>query len=383
MRILVLASDNPNPPINGTRIRNYYLWPIFRKMGHEVKVLAITRNPEDKKHSNDEIEFLTFTRKSLIKRIWMRLFHSYHEWPVSDELSRRVDELKSSWKPDIIHAEELRMGRYLPEDDHKILKSVCAHNVETDLIKKTKAAPFKYGINFFNRIYEINLKRFEKKIFAKADIRLTYSQIDQGRYRELYPKCTFFASSNGVNLIHAGPEELKLPSPANILFLGSLSYLPNIEGLFWFIDEIMPQLKISVTLTVAGSTPTSEVKNKLIEKKITLLDTPLDLRPVYFNNSLLIVPLLSGSGTRGKILESLMYGRPVLTTPKGVEGLELSEREGILLAKDVNEFAAKLDHWQGMGPYEREQLSSSGRSAVIKTYTWDRVAENLLATWKA
>jgi glycosyltransferase involved in cell wall biosynthesis len=379
MRILVLASDNPSPPINGTRIRNYHLWPILRGKGHDVRILALTRNPADLSRSSEQIEFFSFTRKNILSRIWMRLFHSYHEWPVSDEMSARVTELQDSWKPDIIHAEELRMGYYLPTSS-KTLTSLCVHNVESDLIKKTRAAPFRFCISFFNRLYQKNLMSFERVTFRKAKIRLTYSEVDRKRYQELYPEYTFELSSNGVNKVDLNDSDFK-SSPENILFLGSLSYLPNVEGLFWFIDEIMPLLASPISLTVAGSTPTEEVRRKLARHRIPLIDTPLDLRPVYLSQSLLIVPLLSGSGTRGKILESLMYGRPVLTTPKGVEGLELSAHQGILVAQEKTQFARKLEEWLSLDQEKRETLALNGRKAMMERYTWEKVAEALVKTW--
>lgn len=383
LRVLVLASDNPFPPINGTRIRNHYLWQCLREQGIEVKILAITRNPEDLNKSNDQIEFFMFTRKSFFKRMLMPLFYSYHQWPVSEKLIQRVKELNESWKPDIIHAEELRMGFYLPQKkkDKSTKLSICVHNVESELIKKTKAAPLPYGISFFNFIYRMNLQRFEKTIFERADLRMTYSEVDKKIYESLYPHLNWRSSSNGVNLIHLTPAELTLPEPHKILFLGSLSYLPNVEGLFWFLDDIYPVVKNNFQLTVAGSTPCKEVKERLERESIELIDTPLDLKPVYLKNSLLVVPLLSGSGTRGKILESFMYGRPVLTTTKGVEGLSLSEEEGAMIANHSDEMIFKLKEWIQLKAEERQKLAHNGRNKVLTQYTWNKVADDLLSLW--
>lgn len=383
MRILVIGSDNPAPPINGTRIRNFHLWPHLRNLGHEVKFLAITRNPEDLKLSNDDCEFFLFTKKSLLKRVWMRLFHSYHEWPVSDSLEARVAELQSDWKPDVIHAEELRMGRYLPQKSQAptILLSLCVHNVESTLIKKTLAAPFSVGVHFFNKIYHRNLLRFEEKVLKNADLRLTYSEEDRKSYQRLYPQLSFKASSNGVNFVNLSDQEQHDPGAQNILFLGSLSYLPNIEGLFWFLDSVLPLVKSSVRLTVAGSTPAQVVRDRLQKDSIPLLDTPLELRPIYLENSVLLVPLLSGSGTRGKILEALMYHRSVLTTTKGVEGLNLGADAGVIVADGEVEFAQALDRWISLPGPERLKFSSAGRAAVLEHYTWDKVGGQLLNFW--
>lgn len=380
MRILVLGSDNPSPPINGTRIRNFHLWPELRSQGHEVKLLVITRDARDLRLSNDETEYFLFHRAHLLKRLWMRLFHSYHEWPVSHSLEERVQQLEKEWNPDVIHAEELRMGHYLPKKKTALL-SLCVHNVESSLIRKTLAAPFPFAVKFFNRIYHRNLLRFEKRIFGKVSCLMTYSELDRKTYQELYPHLDWKASSNGVNRIELSTEELELPSPQNLLFLGSLSYLPNIEALNWLIDDILPLVKQRVRLTVAGSTPAVVVKEKLKKESIELIDTPLELRPIYLASSMLLVPLLSGSGTRGKILEALMYGRAVLTTPKGIEGLEIKAGEGAVIAESAEEFAKAIETWAQTGQAQRQDLVSSGRLKVLELYTWKRVAADLLRTW--
>lgn len=383
MRILVLASDNPDPPINGTRIRNFYLWPELRKLGHDVKVLSLTRDKSDLMKSTPELEFFSFTRKPLLQRIWMRLFHSYHEWPVSDELSQRVVELERDWHPDVIHAEELRMGQYLPSRKAtKALKSICAHNVESDLIRQTLAAPFRFGIKFFNHIFYLTLKRFEHRVFSAADVRMTYSEKDQKRYAELYPEFDFTPSSNGTNQIGLTKATATLPPADQLLFLGSLSYLPNIEGLFWLIDEVLPLVKRPVKLTVAGSGPADVVKERLGKLGIPLIDTPLDLTPHYQGNSALLVPLLSGSGTRGKILEALMYNRVVLTTSKGVEGLELATGEGVLSADGAKNFAGLIDQWIEMPTAEQQLIADRGRAAVEDRYTWKVVGQTMLKLWE-
>ena len=347
-----------------------------------MRILSLTRKEDDLKLSNKEIEFFTFTRPNILFRVWKRLFHSYHEWPVSKPMEERVKELIQTWQPDVVHADELRMGHYLPVPvKGGPLFSICAHNVESELIKKTMAAPFPFAKKFFNRIYRKNLIRFEQRVFSRSHLRLTYSEVDKEKYHALYPHFEFNTSSNGVNLINLTEDEKKLPEKKKILFLGSLNYLPNIEGLFWFIDHMYPKMKDQIELTVAGSTPLEMVKEKLHNKNITLLDTPLDLRPVYLSNSLLIVPILSGSGTRGKILESLMYNRPVLTTTIGVEGLNFENGEGVLIADGELNYLKSLEEWLNLGQKERESIAEKGRNKVLANYTWNKVGEKLIKSW--
>ncbi|HXH73694.1 MAG TPA: glycosyltransferase family 4 protein [Bacteriovoracaceae bacterium] len=382
MKILVLASDNPSPPINGTRIRNFHLWNEVRKAGHEVKLLCITRDPKDLELNNNEIEFFLFTRKNILNRIWNRLMRSYHEWPVSDSLENRVKVLVEMWNPDYIHAEELRMGHYLPSLTNGPINSLCAHNVESELLKKTLAAPFPFAVMLFNSIYRFNLKRFEKKMIRKTHIRFTYSEVDRKIYENLYPGHPWSTSSNGVNEISLSQQEQELPPPQKLLFLGSLGYAPNIEGLFWFLDEVYPKVKSKIELTVAGSFAPAKVIEKLSQMGVNYVGSPTDLRSVYVPNSMLLVPLLSGSGTRGKILEALMYNRAVLTTTIGVEGLELPGNNGVLIADGAQEYAQAILDWLEMNPALRKNLADRGREAVMSRYTWRKVAKDITNSWQ-
>jgi len=382
MRILVLASDNPAPPINGTRIRNFHLWPQLRALGHEVRVLALTRDKADLARSSEELEFFRFTRAPAPLRVWRRLWHSYHEWPVSRDLHARVAKLVEEWRPDVVHAEELRMGAYLPaRRTGGPLVSLCAHNVESDLIRQTRAAPFPFAVGLFNAVYHLNLRRFEARHFGAVDVALTYSQVDLERYRELYPSAPWALSSNGT-----APPACVLPLPADpgaLLFLGSLSYLPNTEALDWLLAEVLPRTRAGLSLTVAGSTPTPQVRARAATGAYLLLDTPLELAPVYGACSLLVVPLLKGSGTRGKILEALAHGRPVLTTSKGVEGLDIAPGEGIIIADGAEGFFNALERWRDTPLAERQALADRGRAAVEARYTWRAVGVALMRSWEA
>ena len=250
MKILVLCSDNPSPPINGTRIRNHYLWPELRALGHEVRLLSLTRDPADLSLSNDEIEFFLFERPGPLKRVLMRLCYSYHQWPVSLTLARRVRELCESWRPDVVHAEELRMGAYLPAGS-KAKLTVTAHNVESELLLKTRPFPLALGRGLFTRLYRFNLRRFERELFRRVDRAWAYSALDQQRYQALYQEARLAYTRNGTKAI--ARDEGTPPAPTELLFLGSLNYAPNIEGLYWFLDEIYPQLGAEFRLTVAGS----------------------------------------------------------------------------------------------------------------------------------
>src|SRR5579885_1067274 len=111
------------------------------------------------------------------------------------------------------------------------------------------------------------------------------------------------------------------------------------------------------------------------------IDTPRDLSPLYRESAICAVPVLEGSGTRGKILEACAYQRVVLTTTRGLEGLDLRPgEEGVIVADDAAEFARALDRWS-TETSDRIRLAQAGRAAVLARYDWRSVAEDLLRQW--
>ena len=128
---------------------------------------------------------------------------------------------------------------------------------------------------------------------------------------------------NGIRMAAPDPPA---PDPV-LLFVGSLNYEPNTEGLDWFVQQVLPLVQKSVpevALHVAGRSASKNTRTMLRRARATLFDGPPDLEPIYRQAAVSIVPLHRGSGTRIKILEAGAYGLPIVSTEKGAEGIGLS-----------------------------------------------------------
>lgn len=127
-----------------------------------------------------------------------------------------------------------------------------------------------------------------------------------------------------------------------LLFVGVLSYRPNYEGLTWFINTIFPHFKIEYPdgkLIVVGRTPAVPLKKMCEDSEGVDLHTDVpDVKEFYKQCRGAIIPLLAGSGTRIKILETIRANRPVISTPKGAEGLDVKNDRDILIFETANEF---------------------------------------------
>lgn len=386
MRILVVVSDIPDPPLNGSRVRNFHLWPAIRGLGHEVKLLgldlqgAAIRNRLVSPAQTGE--FFPPSRPPAPLRAIRAFFRSHYERARSSSLTSRLDEIDRLWKPDVIHAEELRMGFYLPAFRGRhtnALQSITLHNVESYLYRQIGAA----GASPFRKLQHWlrsqSLARYEREVIRAADLVFAYSPIDRERYREMYPAGNWRMTRNGTDARHI---PACAPGPRNTLLLvGTLSYAPNVRGLWWFLDKVWPRLCDEYALTVAGSGANQKVRRRLNESRVRFIDAPRDLTPLYRDNAICLVPLLEASGTRGRIVEACAHGRLVITTKLGLEGLDLAPgAEGVIVADDPESYANAIKYWSAADD-DLHQIAARGRAAVLSRYDWSVVATELVSNW--
>lgn len=146
------------------------------------------------------------------------------------------------------------------------------------------------------------------------------------------------------------PIEAPLPPPSdetlfNFLFIGNLNHFPNIDGLEYLIEDLLPAIRNQAPrpfqILVAGSGRNSRIRHRCKRiPEIEWLGEVQDLRSIYQQAHATIIPLRCGGGTRVKILESFSMGRPVISTPAGANGLEVSPDIELSLGQNPVSFAA-------------------------------------------
>ncbi len=175
-------------------------------------------------------------------------------------------------------------------------------------------------------------RRVEREIFRRARVVITPSADEVRVVRELVPS----ADARAVPLysVPAAPllgrtDPESFAERDAVLFVGGYAHPPNLDAAFWLAREIMPliwQQAPAVRLVLAGSKPSPELL-ALADERIEVPGWVSDLGPLYDRARLSVSPLRYGAGVKGKIIESLQAGVPVVTTAIGNEGLHL--RDGI------------------------------------------------------
>ncbi len=175
--------------------------------------------------------------------------------------------------------------------------------------------------------------------------------------------------------------ETQQPSPtADLVFLGSMDWMPNIDGAGWFVREVLPLIRAQrpqCTLAIVGRRPGPEIM-RLAEGDplIKVTGTVPDVRPWLWGAAVSIVPLRIGGGTRLKIYEAMAARAPVVSTTVGAEGLDVRHPETIYIADSPRDFASCILRLLDNSA-ERARLADAAWRLVDSKYSWEVVARGM------
>ncbi len=370
MKILQLCKKFPYPLKDGEVIAVNTLAKSLKELGAEVTLLTMNTS----KHRVD-VTTLPESFTTIFKAIhhvnvynhitaigaFKNLFEkeSYHVTRfISNNYELKLIEILKNETFDVIQLETVFLTPYIPiiRQYSDAVISLRAHNVEHEIWKRvaevTQLAPKKWYLNFLNR----KLRRFELENMALCDVLLPITERDLRIFRLLGYKGPALVTPVGLNSRDYRANWQIFNKKPSIGFIGALDWMPNQEGLKWFLENVWneysqpdPTAKNSLKkrwnslrLHIAGRNAPSWLKNLKVPN-VQFIGEVDDAQRFMNDHSIAIVPLFSGSGIRVKILEAMMLGRVVLTTSMGLEGINARDSEEVLIANTAYEFAEKLD----------------------------------------
>ena len=184
---------------------------------------------------------------------------------------------------------------------------------------------------------------------------------------------------NGVD-VAAHRHNFGPPQPDTLVYAGAMTYKANFDAVAYFLAEIWPLIRAErpqTTFYVTGKLDGVPVEKLPPRDGVVLTGYLDDVRPRVAQSWLSVIPLRLGGGTRLKILESLALGTPVVTTSKGMEGLDLQAERDVLVANTPNQFAAAVLQLL-RDPNLHTTLSQRGQLAVSR-YDWPKIGTDLNA----
>lgn len=393
--ILTIIPYHFYPPQNGGSLRCFY---ILREMAKEHKVFLFTVQPATDFSGIAEPKFPE--NVTIISICNAKPYHSvFNILPskLADAINYRM--LKRSLtvtsnsyflqaypilmqtlikvKPAIVYYENLEVVGLFSALVKKQLPTAKqlydAHNIDSELWKQLAVAQN----NSLLETYATNALREEKTLHKLVDAIFCCSETDGKKLQHLnQQQLGTWTIPNGVDsyakAFDSNEEKFKNPE---ILFCGSLEYYPNEEGLLWFYHNVFPIIKLSIPniiLTLVGTMVSKKYQILQEDSSVRFEGRVEEVRPFYFRAAVCIAPLLSGSGTRLKILEAMSFGNPVVATAIGAEGIDVVPGMHILLANEPQDFADNIIRLL-QSNILFDQIRNAAHELVRTKYDWAKI----------
>ncbi|MFN3917881.1 MAG: glycosyltransferase [Flavobacteriales bacterium] len=381
MKLLVVLSRVPYPLDKGDKLRAWYQLKELKKQ-HEIHLLCLDdtckgiEQREKLKEIADVVEICPLPKWSIALRTLQAIF-SKKPFQVcyfnSPSAKRKLRRLINSAKPDHIFVQMIRTSE-LVKNEHQIAKTLDF----MDALSKGAERRIKEEKGLKKLFWKIEWQRligYENLMFDYFDNKLIISEQDRDLiYHQERKKIHILP--NGVDTSYYSP--IKKNAEYELVFVGNLSYLPNIQAAQIIAKEILPSLNatgIKTKLLISGASPSSEIK--ILEGgQITVSGWINDIRTAYSSGKIFVAPMQIGTGMQNKLLEAMSMGIPVITTPLAWKAIGGEHRRELLIANDTAEFVKGITELlSDKNLYS--QISENARNYVFKNYSWEKEVNKL------
>lgn len=295
----------------------------------------------------------------------------------SAELRRSIAALIAKENYDAIVCDFLTSAPNIPELSQAVL---FQHNVETTIWQRHVERATSTPRRLFFAAQASRMEAYERRVCRDSKYVIAVSAIDARRMREMFAIDHVEAVSTGVDLDYFAPPQAPptgvQPIPSDLLFSGSMDWLPNVDAMEFFLAEVLPLLRArrpATTVTIAGRSPDPRVLRAAEGLDgVTVTGSIPDMRPYLWGAKVSIVPIRIGGGTRLKIYECMAAGLPVVSTTIGAEGLDYTAGKDLLLADTPEAFAAQC--LQLLAEEDRRQAVAAAALHLVESrFSWAAV----------
>lgn len=391
MNILYVTFGLPVPPESGARLRDFNLLKRVAEH-HRVWVLSLLEFKDELRHAKEletycqHVDGVVANRGKLgtlaaaVSALSQRrpIATAPYFYP---ELAQRITELTRQQNFDVVQFEHTFLAPYRAAlaPDFKGVTVLSLHNIGVQQYRSM--LDMSSGFSRIPAALKWWLMRGWEATAANGFQQLiAVSECDRERLHELGVHRDIAVIENGVDCTTLMPLPPPHEGTEEILFIGTMGYLPNRDAVRFFCREILPLIRArrpACQLNVVGSGGKEHLAGLAKPDGVNITGRVADPTPYYARSKIAVVPLRSGGGSRLKILEAMALGRPVVSTTLGKEGLALREGTDILVADNAQAFADCVVQLLEDDKTRNEQ-AKAGRRRVEQDYDWDLLAGRLL-----
>ena len=379
MRIAYLAQRVPYPPDRGDKIATYNQVRYLSDR-HEVEVFCLVQNERDIEHARTLSRIVAAVRTARVSALGA-LRHCASDLLRSEPLTLGL------CRADALAREFAAAHRERAFDAALVYSSSMAQYVErfaalprvmefADLDSQKweqYAARSRWPLRAVYARESRSLLAYERRI-ARAFghvVMCTHKELADAKL--LMPGIPASCIANGVDLDFFSPVDVPRRA-GNLVFTGVMDYRPNVDGVVWFVEEVLPRLRECVagaTLTICGARPNRRVRALARTRGVEVTGRVPDVRPYLARAAACVVPLRMARGIQNKLLEAMAMGLPCVAARQCAEGLLPEALAAVRVADDAPQFAAAVAELLDDGA-TAARLGRAARRIVEEHYRWDR-----------
>ena len=251
------------------------------------------------------------------------------------------------------------------------------HNVESQIWERYyQNAPNPVRRAYFYSQFR-KMARFEGRCLRQFDAIIAVSEADRQTMSSRFGTGNIHCVPTGVDTSYFAPAAGARLNRSELVFTGSMDYMPNEDAIIYFVDSVLPKIAsrvIDVSLTVVGRNPGPRLLAlSKSNPRVNVTGSVPDVRPYLERAACFVVPIRIGGGTRLKIFEAMSMARPVVSTTVGAEGLPVTNGDHLLIADDPQDFAERVIEVLKDAEHARA-IGDRARLLVAREFGWDCAA---------
>jgi glycosyltransferase involved in cell wall biosynthesis len=390
-------------PTKGTTIRNHGLVSGLASR-HEVYLLSFATPEDDAERIRplldlcEVVDSVLEPRRTFSQRLWTLLTSRLPDMAhrlASPVFKSRLQRLLAGQRFDVVQFEGIEMIPYLATVLDATPRSARPrlvfdeHNAEYVLQKRVFEADIRVPSRWVGALYSFvqwhKLRWFEAWACRQVDVVVAVSDVDARALQRIVPGLEVAVVPNGIDVhshaTYVAPADL-VPRHT-LVFTGTMDYRPNIDAVLWFADRVFPRLRElvpDVRFYVVGRQPHPRLDTLRDRRGIVITGSVPDTRPYIGGADVYVIPLLSGGGTRFKVLEAMTLRRPIVSTSMGCDGFPVVSGREVILADEPEAFAREVARLL-MDKDMRQTLGQAGFDFACARYDWSAIVPLLEATY--
>jgi glycosyltransferase involved in cell wall biosynthesis len=380
-KILIVTNRVPYPLQDGGNIAMNAMIEGYHKAGWEVELLSMNTSRHRVKKDVLEKVFAHLhgfrwidvrnevTPMGVLKNFLFSREPEHVKRFNNDEFRRELVSVLKEFKPDVVQMESIYLSSYLRDvyNNSHAVTVLRMHNVEYQIWQGLSSKSKNYFKRYYFHSLSERVRNYERKAWKEYNLLLAITEKDANLVHRLEEVSNVVVAPFSIETQNIQPSQKEEQWVG--YHIGAMDWVPNKEGMRWFLHKAWPKIHSVVPgfrFYFAGRNMGTEFMETNLSG-ISCLGEVESADEFAEDKKILIVPLWSGGGIRVKILEAMAKGKIVISTSKGIKGIEARPEEHYLRASSPESFA-KWIKWCLANKEEAQKIGANARKLVLEKY---------------